>query len=125
MAHFAKLDSDNNVIQVVVVDNEDLREEDGNESEQKGIEFLMEVTGYSKWKQTSYNASIRKNYAGIGFKYDENLDCFIPPKPYDSWIFDDKTVTWIPSIPYPTDGEDYVWIEETKSWEKTKELYSN
>ena len=124
MAHFAKLDSDNNVVQVNVVDNDNLIDEDGSESEQKGIQFLTEVTGYSKWKQTSYNAAFRKHYAGVGFKYDENLDAFIPPKPYESWVFDETSCTWIPSVPYPTDGEDYIWVEETNSWKKIKEVYS-
>ena len=85
MAHFAKLDSDNIVTQVVVVDNSVLEKADGTESELKGKQFLNSLLGTATWKQTSYNGNIRKNYAGVGYKYDSTRDAFIPPKPFDSW----------------------------------------
>ena len=84
-------------------------------------------------KQTSYNTrggvhytdgepsedqrkALRKNYAGIGFTYDEDRDAFIPPKPFESWVLDEATCLWVAPVPYPTDGADYVWDEETGNW---------
>jgi hypothetical protein len=92
MAHFAKLDSNNIVLEVNVVNNEDL---DASNEEASGIAFLTEWSrGYSKWKQTSYNASFRKNYAGIGFKYDSVRDAFIPPKCHDEATLNEDTCRW-------------------------------
>lgn len=116
MAHFAKLDEDNNVIGVHVVNNEVITV-DGVESEQLGIEFLSELHKHIFWKQTSYNGSIRKNYAGIDFTYDSNRDAFIPPKPWDSWILNETTCQWNAPVAYPLDGENYLWNEETVSWD--------
>jgi hypothetical protein len=116
MAHFAKLDSDNKVIHVSVVNNSDILDSDGKESEQVGIEYLTQVHGYSKWKQTSYNGKFRKNYAGIDYTYDEKLDAFIPPQPQSSWILNEETCYWEAPIPYPTDGNPYTWDEESKTW---------
>lgn len=118
MAHFAKLDRDNIVLEVHVVSNNELLDESGNENEQKGINFLVSLFGdtHSNWKQTSYNCTFRKNYAGIGYIYDELRDAFIPPKPYPSWILDDDTCRWISPVPYPNDGKPYSWDEENASW---------
>jgi hypothetical protein len=117
MAHFAKLDENNIVLEVNVVNNNELLDENGQESEQKGIDFLTSWSGgYSNWKQTSYNGNFRKNYAGMGFTYDSGRDAFIPPKPYNSWILNEDTCLWDSPVPYPTDGKMYSWNEETTSW---------
>lgn len=93
MAHFAKLNDDNIVIEVNVVSNSIL---DSNDEEKSGIDFLIQWSGgYTNWKQTSYNGTIRKNYAGIGYTYDSIRDAFIAPKPDDAIGFDEETCTWI------------------------------
>lgn len=117
MAHFAKLDENNIVLAVNVVDNIELDNLPFPESEPKGIAFLTKWSGgYSNWKQTSYNATFRYNYAGVGFTYDPISDAFIPIKPYPSWLLDTQIYNWVAPIPYPTDGKDYVWNETTRSW---------
>jgi hypothetical protein len=117
MAHFAKLDNDNNVIEVIVVHNKELLDENGNESEARGIAFLTEWSGgYSNWKQTSYNGNFRKNYASISYSYDEAKDAFIPPKPYASWALNEETCLWEAPTPYPTDNKRYKWDEPTLAW---------
>jgi len=117
MAHFAKLDENNVVLEVNAVHNNELLDENGQESEAKGIEFLTTWSGgYSNWKQTSYNASIRKNYAGIGFTYDAVRDAFISPQLYPSWTLNESTCQWNPPVAYPNDGNSYTWDESTLSW---------
>lgn len=126
MAHFAKLDENNVVLEVNSVHNNELLDENGQESEQKGIEFLIAWSGgYTNWKQTSYNGSIRKNYAGIGFAYDANRDAFIPPKPYESWVLNEQTYNWDPPTPYPVDGKKYYWDETTLSWVESNVSINN
>ena len=115
MAHFAKLDENNNVLAVHVVNN-DVITIDGNESEQAGIDFLTSLHGHTLWKQTSYNGNIRKNYAGIGFAYDAGRDAFIPQKPFASWVLNETTCQWDAPVSYPTDGKFYGWDETTTSW---------
>lgn len=115
MAHFAKLDSNNIVTQVVVVNN-DVLLENGAESEQKGIDFLTELLGEGTWKQTSYNGSIRKNYAGVGFTYDSNRNAFIPPRPFTSWTLNETTCLWEAPVDYPTDGNLHNWDETNQQW---------
>lgn len=116
MAHFAKLDENNVVLAVHVVNNNELLQ-DGVEFESKGIQFLVNWSGgYSNWKQTSYNGNFRKNYAGIGYTYDPTRDAFIPPKPFPSWTLNEDTCLWNAPIPKPTDGQFYVWDEPTTSW---------
>jgi hypothetical protein len=115
MAHFAKLDENNNVLAVHVVNN-DVITIDGVESEQAGIDFLTDLHGHILWKQTSYNGTFRKNYAGIGYTYDTGRDAFISPKPYSSWTLNETTCQWEAPVAYPTDGESYSWDEETTSW---------
>ena len=78
-------------------------------------EFIESLDG--EWIQTSYNGLIRKNYAGIGFTYDTELDAFIPPQPYDSWVLNKETCNWEAPVPYPADSNEYIWNEETQSWE--------
>jgi len=116
MAHFAQLDDNNVVTQVIVVANEELLL-DGVESEDKGVIFCKSLFGENtKWKQTSYNGNIRKNYAGIGYDYDASRDAFIAPQPYPSWILNEDTCRWEAPVPYPTDDKMYSWDEATTSW---------
>ena len=121
MAHFAKLDENNKVLAVHVLNN-DVIVIDGNESEQAGIRFLTELHGHSLWKQTSYNASsgngFRKNYAGIGFTYDTAFDAFIPPSPYQSWKLNYITYQWEAPVAKPEDIEGHIWkwSEVNKEW---------
>ena len=82
---------------------------------QKGIDFCSNLLG-GTWKQTSYNANIRKNYAGVGYTYDEGRDAFIAPKPYNSWLLDKTTCQWKAPVDYPTDDKRYTWNEETLAW---------
>ena len=117
MAHFAQLDENNIVTQVIVVSNEDIKDSIGNENEEVGIAFCKNLLGRDTiWKQTSYNNSIRKNYAGIGFTYDATRDAFIAPKPFNSWILNETTCLWEAPYAYRNDGNVYAWDEETTSW---------
>ena len=115
MAHFAQLDENNIVTQVIVINNEDCLDKDGNEYEVIGAAFCAKLLG-GDWKQTSYNGNLRKNYAGIGFAYDNIRDAFIAPQPYASWILDEETCQWNAPVPYPEDGKLYDWNEATVSW---------
>lgn len=116
MAHFAQLDDNNIVTQVIVVHNNDCKI-NGVETEEAGVVFCKTLFGAdTKWKQTSYNGTIRKNYAGIGFKYDAGRDAFIPPKPFNSWILREATCTWKAPVDYPTDGKHYQWDESKTNW---------
>ena len=117
MAHFAKLNDQNIVLDVNVVNNETINNLPFPESEPVGVAFLTEWSGgYTNWKQTSYNANFRKNYAGIGYTYDSVLDAFIAPKPFPSWLLNTTTCQWQAPIPYPTDGKIYSWNEDTQQW---------
>ena len=117
MAHFAKLDENNVVVDVNVVNNEDILNLEFPDSEPFGIVFLSNWSGgYIRWRQTSYNSAFRKNYAGIGYTYDPQRDAFIPPKPYESWLLNEDTCQWEPPIPMPNDGSYYDWDEITTSW---------
>lgn len=115
MAHFAELDENNIVKRVIVVHNNELIDENGVELESKGAAFCESLFG-GTWKQTSYNGTIRKNFAGIGFTYDPSLDAFIAPKPFSSWVLDAETCTWKPPVEYPTDGAAYKWDEVALNW---------
>ena len=120
MAHFAQLNESNTVIQVIVVVNDELLV-DGVEQENKGIEFCKSLLGQNTvWKQTSYNSTFRKNYAGYGYSYDAELDAFIAPQPFLSWTLDTDSCQWNPPVPYPTDDNFYVWDEETTSWQQVE-----
>jgi hypothetical protein len=120
MAHFAQLDDNNVVLQVVVVDNKDTKDANGVEKETIGIAHLEKILG-GTWKQTSYNASFRKNFAGIGCTYDAGRDAFIGPKPFNSWVLDETTCIWGPPTSMPSDAaelqpnECYEWDEATVS----------
>ena len=107
MAHFAKLDENNIVRQVVVVADSVATDEAA------GIAFLESLYGTKfNWKQTSYNESFRKNYAGIGYTYDASKDAFIQVKPFDSWVLNETTCKYESPTPYPSDGKRYIWDEE-------------
>jgi len=114
MAHFARLDKNNIVEQVIVVHNNELLE-NGIESEQKGIAFCQSLFG-GKWAQSSYNNRIRKQHAGIGYKYDVDADVFIKPQPYPSWSLDEN-FDWQPPTPRPEDIGWY-WNEEELTWKE-------
>ena len=117
MAHFAELDSSNIVLRVLVVANDMIKDNQENEQEQIGIDFLKSLFGSdSIWKQTSYNGNMRKNYAGIGYSYDEQRDAFIPPQPYASWSLNETTCLWNSPIPMPQDDKHYIWDEAITSW---------
>ena len=115
MAHFARIDENNVVQQVIVVANKDTADADGNELESIGVAFCQKLLG-GNWKQTSYNGNIRKHYAGIGYTYDAAIDAFVPPKPFPSWVLNNDTAQWEAPVPMPTDGKMYSWDEATQSW---------
>tara|TARA_R110002051_G_scaffold142642_4_gene215784 strand:+ start:270 stop:617 length:348 start_codon:yes stop_codon:yes gene_type:complete len=112
MAYFARLGVGNVVTTVESVSDNIAT------TEQAGLDFLN--TLYSTrdvWKQTSYNNNIRKNYAGVGYSYDEARDAFIPPKPYTSWILNEDSCQWEAPIAYPEDDNNYTWDEESQEWD--------
>ena len=115
MAHFAKIDSNGIVTQVIVVKN-DILLENGVEKEQKGKDFIQKLFGSGTWVQTSYNGNMRKNYAGIGYTYDSTRDAFIPPKPFVSWTLNESTCIWEAPVDHPTDGTICEWDEENQQW---------
>ncbi len=121
MAHFARLDNQDNVINVEVINNEVIIDVDGNENEQLGIDFLTQLNGGGWYKQTSYNGNFRKNFAGSGYIYDKARDAFIPPQPpYPSWTLNEDTCRWTPPTPYPDDDKRYSWDEATTSWKEVE-----
>jgi len=132
MASFAKIGLNNKVIGVHSLHNNELLDSNGVEQEVNGIDFLTKLTGWAIWKQTSYNTHggvhdlggtpFRKNHAGIGYTYDEDIDAFIPPKPYASWIVNETTCQWEAPVAKPDSesGAAYLWNEETTSWDETE-----
>jgi len=116
MAHFAKIGLNNEIISVEVVDNNDLLDSNNNEVESIGIDFLTQLCGWAIWKQTSYNGTFRKNYAGIGYTYDPTRDAFIAPQPFNSWILNEDTCQWDSPVPYPDDDKKYFWDEDITNW---------
>ena len=142
MAHFARLDSNNVVQEVIVISNDEILDENGNESESIGIQIcknlsqydpdILEEVGVSTgpvdtiWKQTSYNNNFRFRYAGVGYTYDSTLDAFIKPKPYESWVLDNSTADWTEPLIYPTltqeqfdSGSFYIWDEDAYQADNT------
>jgi len=113
MAHFAILKVGNIVEQVVVVSN------DIATTEQAGIDFLRNLykNQHLSVIQTSYNNNIRKNFAGIGYQYDQARDAFIAPKPFNSWILNEDTCRWEAPVVYPNDGQRYIWNEQNQTWD--------
>ena len=116
MAHFAELDENNTVIRVIVVANKDCGDLDFPDSEPIGQAFIAALGLNGVWKQTSYNNNFRIRYASIGYTYDKDLDAFIAPKPYPSWLLGPDT-NWYAPTPMPTDGKPYIWNESTQSWD--------
>jgi hypothetical protein len=125
MAHFAKIDENNIVTQVIVVANEDTSDVNGNEVEEIGVAFCKKLLGAdTRWVQTSYNGNFRKRYAGVSYSYNAELDAFIPPKSFDSWILNEETADWeSPVGPAPELTEEevearsfYKWDEENQEW---------
>lgn len=115
MAHFAQLEN-GVVTQVIVVNNQEIVE-NGVESETKGIEFCQNLFPGTTWKQTFYTAATRKHFAAVGYYYDSELDSFIPPKPFPSWLLNTETCTWYSPVPYPENTEVLlVWNEENQGW---------
>jgi hypothetical protein len=124
MAHFAKIGIDNIVTQVLVVANRETMDSNGIEQESIGVNFLKNLTGHETWVQTSYNNKFRKNYAGIGYTYDSQIDAFIPPKPFNSWLLNEESCQWESPIPKPNrDGlannQIWVWNETNQFWDLT------
>ncbi len=126
MAHFAKIGLNGKVIEIQSVVNEVLHDSNGVEQEKIGVDFLTKLTGYPVWKQTSYNGNFRKNYAGIGYTYDEDRDAFIPKKPFNSWVLNEDTCCWEAPVAKPTltqeqiDNNNYYnWNEQNQTWDLT------
>ena len=126
MAHFTQLDENNIVIQTIVIDNDEISDENGNESESAGIEICRQIVNdpNSTWLQTSFNSNIRSKFAGIGDLYIPDRDCFVEGKPHESWILNMESLVWEPPIPYPDDYNDYnyFWDEDTDSWLKFEHI---
>jgi len=112
MAHFAKLGVGNIIERVEVISN------DIATTEQAGVDFLNNLYNTRDvWKQTSYNGNIRKNFAGVGYKYDQTRDAFIQPKPYNSWVLNEDTCLWEAPVAYPDDDNRYTWNETNQTWD--------
>ena len=128
MAHFAQLDDNNVVTQVIVVSNDDTSDSNGVETESIGVAFCQKLLGAStNWKQTSYNSKMRVRYAGIGYSYNSGLDAFVPPQPYASWTLDNSTADWKAPLTEPTltdeqraAGSYYTWDESAYAADNTK-----
>jgi hypothetical protein len=115
LAHFAQINEDNIVTQVIVVADSDCAGGNFPDSEIAGAYFCNKLLG-GTWKQTSYNGNMRKNYAGIGFTYNADIDAFVPPQPFASWTLNNDTAQWEAPVAMPDDGQMYTWNEETTSW---------
>ena len=126
MAHFAKLGTGNIIEQVISINNSVITDANGIEQEKLGVDFINKLYNTRDvWKQTSYNGNIRKNFAGIGFKYDQARDAFIPPKTFNSWTLNEDTCQWEAPVAMPTEqlenNQYYSWNESAINWEiKTK-----
>jgi hypothetical protein len=122
MAYFAKLGTGNIVEQVISINNSVITDNNGIEQEQFGVDFINKLYNTRDvWKQTSYNNNIRKNFAGIGYQYDQTRDAFIPPKPFNSWVLNEDTCNWESPVAEPTtqleDNQYYSWNESIINWE--------
>lgn len=116
MAHYAFLNNNNMVVEVIT-----------GKEENEILDGLTPEEWYENFRglkclRTSYNGNIRKNFAGIGYTYDEDLDAFIPPKPYASWTLDTEICRWVAPVEYPNDGGLYTWNENRKVWESVSEV---
>tara|TARA_R110000765_G_C18423647_1_gene544586 strand:- start:114 stop:470 length:357 start_codon:yes stop_codon:yes gene_type:complete len=115
MAHFAEINGSNIVIRVIVVNNDECLDGEGNESEAIGVARCVALFG-GTWVQTSYNNRIRKNYAGVGYTWDSTRDAFIPVQPFASWTLDETTCRWEAPVAFPDDGNKYKWDESVTNW---------
>lgn len=115
MAHFAKIEN-GIVTQVCVVTNNDCGGGDFPDSEPIGQAYLASLGFDGEWKQTSYHGNFRKVFAGIGWAYNYERDCFVEPQNYSSWILNEETSRWEPPVPYPSDGETYDWDDANQEW---------
>jgi hypothetical protein len=115
MAHFAEIDSNNLVLRVIVVDNNDVLDSENNESEAVGITYLEDGFG-GNWVQTSYNRNFRKNYAATGYTYDSTRNAFIPPQRFASWNLNEDTCIWESPVAHPDDDKMYEWDEDIINW---------
>ncbi len=120
MAHFAKLDENNKVLEVHFILNDDLGNADYPESEALGVTKLTNDTGYTNWKQTSVNSNFRGHFAQEGYTYDEASDTFITIKPFDSWVYNSSEKVWKAPISYPNDGNMYIWNETSYQADNTR-----
>jgi len=121
MAHFAEINEENIVTQVIVVHNNELLVGE-DESEEKGIDFCESLFGHRNWVQTSYNSNIRYNFAGIGYTWDPDNNAFYAPQPYPSWSLNEDYI-WEAPVPYPEDASEdkiYTWDEENQKWKVTE-----
>ena len=117
MPHFAKLDDNNVVTQVIVIDNNDCDGGDFTASETAGQTFIASIGLDGTWKQTSYNANFRSRFAGLNYTYNETDDAFVRPQPYPSWTYNSETTDWDAPVAYPDDGTLYKWNEDDQAWE--------
>ena len=119
MAHFAQLDSNNVVTQVIVVSNDDITDSNGNEVESIGVAFCQKLLGGdTNWKQTSYNNNMRTRYAGIGYSYNSELDAFIPPQPSTSWTLNSTSKDWESPITQPTLTDEQIAAKSYYRWDE-------
>ena len=116
MAHFALLNENNVVTMVVVVSNDDMTDDNGNESEALGVAVCESTVAPGRWVQTSYNRNFRGVMASIGGTYDDSADVFISPSPYESWVLNGD-YEWEAPIPKPADENRYIWNEEALTWQ--------
>ena len=133
MASFAKIGLNNKVIEVLSVHNNELKDSNGVEQENIGIDFLTKLTGWAIWKQTSYNTSggvhnnggtpFRKNHAGIGYTYNEDRDAFIQPKPYNSWVLNETTCLWEAPVIKPELTQEQIDNKSYYSWNETNQTW--
>jgi hypothetical protein len=118
MAYFAKLGTGNIIETVISINNSVITDSNGIEQENLGVDFINKLYNTRDvWKQTSYNKTFRKNYAGIGFQYDQQRDAFIPPKPFNSWVLNETTCLWEAPVAKPQDNNRYIWNESTLTWD--------
>jgi hypothetical protein len=128
MAYYALLDENNIVAQVITGVDEwevvnDISDWEAYYSQSTGFRVLRTSYNTIGGNHITGGVPFRGNYAGIGYTYDETLDAFIPPKPFDSWSLDETIYSWVPPVPYPEDGSDYVWDESQTNWIETLETY--
>jgi len=118
MAYFAKLGTGNIIETVISINNSVITDSNGVEQEQLGVDFINKLYNTRDvWKQTSYNRTFRKNYAGVGYQYDQTRDAFIAPKPFNSWILNEDTCIWEAPVAYPNDDNRYTWNETNLTWD--------